>query len=75
MDVEDEAPIVETVPTKVRVSPEGSVSLKCKIVKGNPLTTQIVWTRNDQRIVPDELTHILVSKGEGWVLQKRYYFS
>lgn len=63
MQVEDEAPVVETTPDKVDGALEKSATLKCKIQKGNPLTTQIVWTRNDQKIVPDEVTHILVRRG------------
>lgn len=61
MEVEDEAPLVETIPNVIRVAPEGSVSLKCNILKGNPLTTQIIWTRNDNKIVADEVTYVMVS--------------
>ena len=63
MQVEDEAPVVETTPDKVDGALEKIVTFKFKIHKGNPLTTQIVWTRNDQKIVPDEVTHILVRRG------------
>ncbi|VDM75380.1 unnamed protein product [Strongylus vulgaris] len=60
VELEDELPVVTVQPKEITLIPGDSLQLSCKL-RGSPLTTKIEWTKNDQKIIPDEIVQILVA--------------
>ncbi|VDK55670.1 unnamed protein product [Cylicostephanus goldi] len=58
VELEDELPVVNVEPKKLSLVPGDTLQLSCNL-SGSPLTTKIEWTKNDQKIIPDEIVQIL----------------
>ncbi|CAI5454961.1 unnamed protein product [Caenorhabditis angaria] len=53
----EELPVVKT-PEKVVANSGDPVVIDCE-VRGDPLTTNVLWTKNDQKLVDDDVVYVL----------------
>ncbi|RCN41233.1 calcium binding EGF domain protein [Ancylostoma caninum] len=60
VELKDELPTVIVEPEELALVPGDVLQLSCKL-SGSSLTTKIEWTKNDQKIIPDEIVHILAN--------------
>ncbi|EYB86274.1 hypothetical protein Y032_0282g1279 [Ancylostoma ceylanicum] len=60
VELKDELPSVIVEPEELAIVPGDVLQLSCQ-VSGSSLTTKIEWTKNDQKIIPDEIVHILAN--------------